>query len=647
MIERECFYAITKEQIRQSISEKNLNNVTDTYALRQDSFKDIRNQLDDLYRTELKLCSICCAGRDDRGLQEDFKMDLLHKINYIFDRKQKIRLIELTVIIFIGALFELLGVSAILPFINVVLDPNSIQETSYLRFIYDLFDFRSPNSFMAFLGICLIMVYIVKNVYIALMYDSQYRFTFRNQCRVSCRLLDSYLHEDYLFHVAHNSAELLRNTNSDVVIFFQAVLGVLQLATEISVCVLLIIFLLFTDATITIGVASLLAFFVAGFMKLFRKKLKELGARSRDQQFKMNKWMLQAMGGIKEIKVMDGEDFFSTQYARAYWIYAESQRKYSLLGILPRPVLEMFSITGLLTVVIIRLLNGVALDDFIPALSVFAIAAFRMLPSFNRITNSMNIVMFNRTAVDRIYQDLKLAEEHAAQKKGRDNRGISFEERISVDHVTFKYPETNNPVLEDAGLVIPKNRSVAFIGPSGAGKTTLADLILGILEPQGGVIAVDGIDIRTDMSAWHEKIGYIPQSIYIMDDTLRNNVAFGISEDDIDDTKIWKALDEAQLKGFVKTLEDGLDTNIGEGGMRLSGGQRQRIGIARALYNDPQILVLDEATSALDMETEAAVMEAIESFNGNKTLIIIAHRLSTIENCDLIYKVENKKVMKK
>lgn len=594
--------------------------------------------------TDITFRFVGCFGI---SLQEGFKMDLLHKINYIFDRRQKIRLIELTVIIFIGALFELLGVSAILPFINVVLDPSSIQETSYLRFIYELFDFKSSSSFMAFLGICLIVIYIVKNVYIALMYDSQYRFTFRNQCRVSCRLLDSYLHEDYLFHVAHNSAELLRNTNTDVSIFFQVVLGVLQLATEVSVCVLLVIFLLFTDAAITIGVAALLAFFVAGFMKLFRTKLKDLGARSRDQQFKMNKWMLQAMGGIKEIKVMDGEDFFSTQYAEAYWAYAESQRKYSLLGILPRPVLEMFCITGLLTVVIIRLLSGVALDDFIPALSVFAIAAFRMLPSFNRITNNMNTVMFNRTAVDRIYQDLKQAEEHAALKENQGSGEMSFGKEIAVDHVTFTYPQAKNPVLEDVGLVIPKNKSVAFIGPSGAGKTTLADLILGILEPQNGMIAVDRTDIQTAMGAWHEKIGYIPQSIYIMDDTLRNNVAFGIDEDDIDDDKIWKALEEAQLKEFVKTLEDGLNTNIGEGGMRLSGGQRQRIGIARALYNDPQILVLDEATSALDTETETAVMEAIESFNGNKTLIIIAHRLSTVENCNLIYKIEDKKVMRK
>lgn len=230
------------------------------------------------------------------------------------------------------------------------------------------------------------------------------------------------------------------------------------------------------------------------------------------------------------------------------------------------------------------------------------------------------------------------------EKQGDGGREISFKKEISIEGLTFRYPQADEPVLDGVDLKIRKNGSVAFIGPSGAGKTTLADLILGILEPQDGRITVDGRDIRSGMRSWHAKLGYIPQTIYIIDDTLRNNVAFGISEDLIDDDKVWRALEEAQLKEFVSTLENGLDTNIGEGGMRLSGGQRQRIGIARVLYNDPQILVLDEATSALDNETENAVMEAIENFNGNKTLIIIAHRLSTVKNCDTIYKVEDRKV---
>lgn len=572
-------------------------------------------------------------------------MNLLYEISRIFNRKQKIRFLELTLIILIGAFFELLGVSAILPFINIILEPNSVENVSYLKFIYDFLDFRSVDHFMIFLGISLILIYIIKNIYISFMYDSQYRFTYRNQCRISSKLLDAYLYEDYLFHVEHNSAELLRNINNDVQYFFQVVLAVLQLFTEISVCLILVVFLLFMDAQITIGVSILLIIFVVVFMRSFREKLEKMGHQSRDHQTEMNKWMLQAIEGLKEIKVRDYEDFFSRQYEASYYLYAESQRKYSLLGILPRPVLEMFCVTGLLTVIVIRLAMGVNLDDFIPTLSVFAIAAFRMLPSFNRITTNMNIVMFYRTSVSRIYQDLKQAEKNTAEEALKKEM-ITFQTDIKIENVTFAYPHTQYPVLKDVSLNIPKNKSIAFIGPSGAGKTTLADLILGILRPQNGRILVDDVDIRSGMDSWHEKIGYIPQTIYIMDDTLRNNVAFGIDEDLIDDIKIWAALEEAQLKEYVESLEKGLDTTIGERGMRLSGGQRQRIGIARVLYNDPQILVLDEATSALDTETETAVMEAINNFNGNKTLIIIAHRLSTVKNCDILYKVDKHNIVK-
>lgn len=571
-------------------------------------------------------------------------MSMLYKINYIFNRKQKIRLIQLNVLIAIGALFELLGVSAILPFINTVLEPSSIRTTSYLSFFYNSLGFNSSIDFMVFIGICLIIVYIIKNLYIAIMYDAQYRFIYHNQCRISSKLLDSYLQENYLFHLKHNSAELLRNVNYDVTVFFLLLLAVLQLITEISVCLVLVVFLLIMDFAITVGVTILLTIFVLGFMKIFRVRLKEMGLKSRNYQAEMNKWMLQAMGGIKEIKVMNIEDFFSSQYRKAYYLYAESQRKYSLLGILPKPVLEMFSVTGLLIVIIIRLLSDIEIDNFIPTLSVFAVAAFRMLPSFNRITNSMNTVMFNRTAVDKIYHDLKQAEKYLNEPVIPEDSGMNFENEIRLENVSFTYPEAELPILENANLKIRKNESVAFIGASGAGKTTLADLILGVLIPQSGKVSVDGKNIQENMNSWHKKIGYIPQSIYIMDDTLRNNIAFGVQEKLIDDNRIWRALEKAQLKKFVKTLERGLDTNIGEGGMRLSGGQKQRVGIARVLYNDPEVLVLDEATSALDTETESALMDAIDSFSGEKTLIIIAHRLSTVKNCDTIYKIENCKI---
>lgn len=394
------------------------------------------------------------------------------------------------------------------------------------------------------------------------------------------------------------------------------------------------------------GVTMLLALFALGFVKIFREKLKKIGAENRKYNAEMNKWLLQGIGGIKEIKIMNREQFFCEQYDEAYSRYAECQRKFSLLGILPRPVMEMFSVSGLLLVVAFKLSQGVQTTYFVTTLSVFAVAAFRMLPSFNRITNNLNGIMFGKVSVDKVYEDLKQVEILLKKMRERDSErvDISFQNKITVRNVTFSYPKAEKPVLENVGLEIPKNSSVAFIGTSGSGKTTLADLILGVLEPDEGQICVDGKDVWKHMKGWQKKLGYIPQMIYIMDDTLKRNITISLSENEINEKKLWRAIEEAQLKDFVQSLENGVNTVIGENGMRLSGGQRQRIGIARALYRDPEILVLDEATSALDNETEAAIMDAIKNLSGSKTLIIIAHRLTTVKDCDIIYKVDNKKV---
>ncbi|MCI9357974.1 MAG: ABC transporter ATP-binding protein [Lachnospiraceae bacterium] len=575
-------------------------------------------------------------------------MELLRKINYIFNRRQKIRLLQLTIIILIGAFWELLGVSAILPFIDVLMDPKTINHKSYLKFFYDLLEFESSKQFMIFLAIVLILIYIIKNIYIAVMYDAQYKFTFRNQKRISSKLFNCYLRQEYSFHLKHNSADLLRNISNDVGMFFQVVLSFLQLLTELCVCVVLFVFLLLMDKTITIGVTLILAIFALIFVKVFQKKLKSMGNTNRKYLAEMNKWMLQGFGGIKEIKVMGRENYFCNQYDMAYFYYAESQRKYSLLGILPRPVMEMVCVTALLLVVTIKLMRGVYMQYFVTTLSVFAVAAFRMLPSFNRLTTYLNTIMFNQGAVDNVYKDLKLIEKLSQNESenGIDTVELPFEKQISINNLTFRYPGIDKPVLKKVNLQIPKNASVAFIGTSGAGKTTLVDIILGILEPQEGTISVDNLNAKSSIKSWQKKFGYIPQTIYIMDDTLKNNITFGLSPDKVDDEQLWNAIEEAQLKEFVLELPDGVNTVIGEAGMRLSGGQRQRIGIARVLYNQPEILVLDEATSALDNETEAAIMQAIDNFSGKKTMIIIAHRLTTVKNCDIIYRVDHQKVVK-
>lgn len=455
------------------------------------------------------------------------------------------------------------------------------------------------------------------------------------------------MRQNYLFHVSKNVAEFQRNITSDVNGFFTVVLNVLQFLAEFSVCVVLVVFLLIQDWVSTIAVASLLFVFMIFFAFFFKKVLVRKGEESRQANVQVTKWLMQSFSGIKEIKVTNGEEFFITNYDKHYKKCAVVQRQQSILTYLPKPVMETVCICSLLLAMIIKItVTQSDISSFVTTLSIFAVAAFRMLPSFNKITGYLSGMMFNKPAIDSVYKDLLEIEELLNQKKEdkQDTENVTFSDSIKLNNLSFHYPESDKWILKDANLEIKKNTSVAFIGASGAGKTTAADLILGILEPQEGSVTIDGIDIRKCMTSWHENIGYIPQTIYLMDDTIRANITFGVPQSEIDDDRIERAMKEAQLDEFVHSLPEGLDTIVGDRGVKLSGGQRQRIGIARALYRNPKVLILDEATSALDNDTEREVMQAIDGLHGTRTLIIIAHRLSTIKKCDLIYEVGEGKI---
>ncbi len=568
------------------------------------------------------------------------------KFSYIFDKKQKLKAALLFLVIIIGAFVELVGVSAVLPFISAVLSPQQILDNPYLGGIYRLLGFTDISSYIVFLGGGIIVIYIVKNIYVYYMHGMQYRFTYENQRLLSYKMMDCYMHQPYLFHVHHNSAELSRNINDDTVSFFEAVLAGLQLASEGGVCLALLLFLLWQDSTVTLGVIALGGIFGLVFLKVFKKRLKAAGRRSREKQGSTRQAVLEALGGIKEIKVLNRESVFVEHYNEEYKEYAESNRRFKVYGMIPKPVMETIAISGLLLIVCVKISFGADAASFIPTISVFAMAAFRMLPSANRIAEYLSRIMFSKPAIDAIYHDLKEIEGLMGERRTRETAGeMVFEREIAVRDMSFHYPGTEKQVFSHVSLVIPKNKSIALIGPSGQGKTTLADILLGLLEPQEGAVLVDGVDIRSGLHAWNRKLGYIPQSISLLDASIRENILFGVEQEQVNEKRLSEALEEAQLKTFVDTLEEGLDTVIGEGGVRLSGGQRQRIGIARALYHNPEVLVLDEATSALDNDTEAAVMEAIDYLAGSKTLIIIAHRLSTIQNCDLVYRIEGGRVI--
>lgn len=567
---------------------------------------------------------------------------MIKKINYVLDRRQKINLCILLVIIFIGAFVELLGVSAIMPLIDVAMNPETIDEKWYFVLIRKYTGITDANQMILFLAVLLIVIYILKNVYVMVMYSLQYRFVFNNQQRLSVRMMKSYMQQDYLFHVSKNVAEFQRNITSDVNGFFTIVLNVLQFLAEFSVSAALVIFLFVQDWVSTMAVAVLLFLFMGIFTIFFRKVLVKIGEQSRQANVLVTKWLFQAFSGIKEIKVANKESFFISNYNRHYKDCVRVQRQQSILTYLPKPVMETVCICSLMLAMIIKI--AVVKSDivsFVTTLSVFAVAAFRMLPSFNKITGYISGMMFNKPAIDSVYRDLKEIEQLMEQKTAEheDTIKVMLHSSIRLNNVSFRYPESDKWILKNASLEITKNTSVALIGASGAGKTTAADLMLGILQPQEGTVTIDGTDLRKCMKSWHEDIGYIPQVIYLMDDNIRANVAFGIPDAEIDDDAVQKALREAQLDQFVNSLPNGLDTLIGDRGVKLSGGQRQRIGIARALYRNPNVLVLDEATSALDSDTEKEVMEAIDGLHGTRTLIVIAHRLSTIKKCDKIFEV--------
>ncbi len=577
-------------------------------------------------------------------------MDTIKKLSYIFDRKQKTEVFWLFVIICIGSGLELLGVSVILPIINGIMDPEAMLEEPVYIWIYNFLHLTSERPLVMLLLSSMIVVYFVKNIFLIYMYNKQYRFIFENQRLLADKMVKCYMSQPYIFHVSKSTAELLRNINEDSGNFFGALQAGIKLLTELMVCVVLGVFLLIKDRTITISVVALLAVMLGLTLKVYKRFLLKMGARNRYYQMSLNKWVQQAFGGIKEAKILNKEQFFYQKYDEAYKGHAKSEYTYHTLLMVPKPIIETLCICGLLGAIAIKFWwRGANITYFVPIISVFAIAAFRLLPSFNRITEYLGTIMYQKSAITSIYEDLKEVNELNARRKELEKQDVSmaFHDKIEIRDLSFQYPGTDKYVLQDLNLTISKKSSVAFIGQSGAGKTTLADIVMGLLEPTKGGAYVDNVSIFDNLDGWHKVIGYIPQSIYLMDDSIRNNIAFGVDEDEINEEKLNYAVEQAQLVEMIKELPEGLSTQIGEMGIKLSGGQRQRIGIARALYHNPEILVLDEATSALDNETEKAVMEAIESLHGKMTLIIIAHRLSTIKDCDYVYEIGDGKAVQK
>lgn len=573
---------------------------------------------------------------------------LLTKLGYIFSKKDKRKIGLLLFAIVIGSFMELIGVTVFMPYITIISDPASIEKTWYLKFIYDFFHFRSATDFLAVISVGIILVFIIKNFYLVILRDRIFKFTYNTQMRLSNKLLVTYMKEPYMFHLNKNIAEMQRSLQDDTSYFLQVILYGLELITELTVCAVLGIYLLTVSKSIIIIVLALLFICVGGFLFITRKYTRKIGQQNQIYRGRIFQWMNQALGGIKEIKILGREQYFSEEYQKYYAKYARGLRISRTISILPKHVVEAVCMSGLLLAIIVKMYFGYAdFTVYIPQLGVFAVAAFRLMPSVGKINEYTTNMLYALPSVDLVYHDLKEIETYVEKQDAEVKEEWQLTREIRVEDVTYYYPNVKEPVIKEASLCIPKGKTVAFIGPSGAGKTTMVDIILGLLTPQSGRVMADQMNVHDKPKTWHSQIGYIPQVIYLSDDTIRNNIAFGVREAEISEEAVMEAARKAQLMDFINELPEGLNTLVGDRGVRLSGGQRQRIGIARALYHDPEILVLDEATSALDSDTEAAVMEAIEKLQGMKTMIIIAHRLTTIKNADVIYAVDDGKVEEK
>lgn len=579
----------------------------------------------------------------DRGIK-----GLLYKLGYIFSKRDKKKIALLLIAVIIGSFLELLSVSVFTPFVNIIMNQDSIRRTWYLRWIYDTLGFHSNKGFLAFLSVCIIFVYIVKNVYLIIERSYMFKFSYNTQMNLSTRLLVTYMKEPYTFHLNKNIATLQRSLQEDTSQFMQVILYSLELITEIVTCTVLGVFLLIMSKSITIVVIVLLILCVGLFFFITKRYARGLGQKNQVYRGMIFQWMNQSLGGIKEIKILNREQYFIDEYQSYYTKFSRGLRISRVISILPKYIVEAVCMTGLLVAIIIKMFFGEAdIIYYIPQLAVFAVAALRLMPSVGKINEYTTSILYALPSVDLVYHDLDEIASYVEQQDLEVKEDWNLEKEIRVEHVTYSYPDVDEPVIKDADFAIPKGSTAAFIGASGAGKTTMVDIILGLLEPQSGRIMADALNVHEKPKTFHSQVGYIPQVIYLSDDTIRNNIAFGIKASEIDEEAVRTAVEKAQLTEFIDSLPHGLDTLVGDRGVRLSGGQRQRIGIARALYHDPEILVLDEATSALDNDTEAAVMEAVENLQGTKTMIIIAHRLTTIRNVDVIYEVEDGKVTEK
>lgn len=571
---------------------------------------------------------------------------ILKKLRVLLDGRQKRIMVGLIVLMVIGAFLQTAGVGMLVQVVNVVIDPDAVENSRMVTLLYDLLGSGSYSRFSVTVMILLILIFILKNLFLYIQQKLTFAFVYTNQFRTSERMMRNYLRRGYEFYLNADTAVVQRSITSDVNNMYALILALLQLLSDGVVSLFIVSYCFLTNGTMTMVLATVMIALMVLVKRILKPIMYKAGKDNQDYYSGLFKWISQTVQGIKEVKVNGKERYFVDEYIKCGRGYVDAVQRYSLYNNIPKLLLETSCVAAMVGYMIFQVVSGASTENMLSVLSTLAAAAFVLLPCVNRISNQINNIAYFEPffmGVSDNLQDEIQSDKVDMSIFSANTEKLPVERDIELKGITYAYPGTDKLIFDNADMTIPVGMSVGIVGTTGAGKSTMVDILLGLLEIRSGAILADGVDVRNNYLGWLKNIGYIPQMIFMLDDDIRGNVAFGVPKDKIDEDRLWEVLREAQLDEFVKSLPEGLDTGIGERGIRLSGGQRQRISIARALYHDPEVLVLDEATSALDNDTEAAIMESINRLHGKKTLIIIAHRLQTIEKCDLVYRVENGK----
>lgn len=576
--------------------------------------------------------------------------DALSKLRQILSREQKWYCIIVFVMSLISAVLEILGVSIVLPLLQAILSIEKLMKQPYAVPIINFFGLESETSVIGFICVAVIIIYILKNAYSIFFIWTSTKFANKIRRELAVRVLGTYMKQDYDFFVNTNSSKMMCGIGTDVGSVQTIVAQLFSLISRALTILCIAAFVIAITPCIALLLMLLIVICFIISQLIFKKPMKRSGEEIREYAYRSQQAVIEAIQGSKEVLVTNRQEYFVNEYLNNMIGFNNASVTQAVGSAAPSYLIEAICITGIIGAVAFQAVHSNDLNALITQLTAIVVAAFRILPSLGGILGSVNSILANTAGLNATYEnliELKKLENNYIKDDSVDDGTITFKDKVEISHISFAYKEETGDVLKDLCMIIHKGTSIGLIGNSGAGKTTLADIILALYKPQKGEILMDGMNLKDLGVVWHRIIGYVPQSIYLMDSSIRRNVAFGIAEEDIDDDKVWNALEMAQMKSFVKELPKQLDTYVGEWGVQLSGGQRQRIAIARALYNNPDIIVMDEATAALDNETEKAVMESIEALQGIKTLIIVAHRLTTIRKCDEIYEIVDGKAVRK